>query len=181
MPRVHAAGSFAPSWILHDKVREVFESRLRLARHPLGLPENTGYAGGVGTRPGFPGPGRGEGLPPSLLADAIVNLLRSPMVRRCPAIERRGLRRRFSPIPPDAPDWSRHQGLQRPSTVVPTGRRRKALLAEIPSGRRSPSHWKDRRHPARRIVPRTTPTGLEIVAAAELLGQLLLQYRPADQ
>ena len=50
---------FRAQLILHDKVREVFESSLRLARES-GYLKRTGDAGGVGYDQ-HPGPGRGEG------------------------------------------------------------------------------------------------------------------------
>ena len=51
---------FRAQLVLHDKVREVFESSLRLAREPGYLSERARDAGGIG--PGqHPGAGRGEG------------------------------------------------------------------------------------------------------------------------
>ena len=153
---------FRAQLILHDKVREVFEGSLRLARES-GYLKRRGMRLALDTTHIF---GRGAVKDTwNLLSDGIVKLMRA-----LSAVERTGLKewaasrgyRRYtgSSIKGDASiDWSDH-------------RARETLLLEIVSDA-------DRLlELARRVqdkLPKECDERGDIVAAAELLGRLLLQ------
>ena len=153
---------FRAQLVLHDKVREVFESSLRLAREP-------GYLKGRGMRVALDPTnilGRGAVKDTcNLLADGIVKLLRAPAaVEQAPVREwaqARGYERYLgSSVKGEAAiDWSGRQA-------------RTALLARIVAGA---DRLLELSRQAQGELREESAERQRIVAAAELLGQLLLQ------
>ena len=153
---------FRAQLVLHDKVREVFESSLRLAREP-------GYLKGRGMRVALDTTnilGRGAVKDTcNLLADGIVKLLRAlAAVEQAPVREwaqARGYERYLgSSVKGEAAiDWSDRQA-------------RTALLAGIVAGA---DRLLELSRQAQGELREESTERQRIVAAAELLGQLLLQ------
>ena len=153
---------FRAQLILHDKVREVFESSLRLARE-------SGCLKGRGMRVALDTTnilGRGAVRDTyNLLADGIVKLLRAlAAVEQAPVSElaqARGYERYLgSSVKGEATiDWSDRQA-------------RAALLAGIVA---DADRLLELSRQAQRELPEDSDERQRIVAAAELLGQLLLQ------
>ena len=151
---------FRAQLVLHGKVREVFESSLRLAREP-------GYLKGRGMRVALdPANILGRGAVKdtcNLLADGIVKLLRA-VVEQAPVREwaqARGYERYLgSSVKGGAAiDWSGRQA-------------RTALLAGIVAGA---DRLLELSRQAQGELREESAERQRIVAAAELLGQLLLQ------
>ena len=153
---------FRAQLVLHDKVREVFESSLRLARE-------SGCLKGRGMRVALDPTnilGRGAVKDTcNLLADGIVKLLRAPaVVEQAPVREwaqARGYERYLgSSVKGEAAiDWSGRQA-------------RTALLARIVAGA---DRLLELSRQAQGELREESAERQRIVAAAELLGQLLLQ------
>ena len=153
---------FRAQLVLHDKVREVFESSLRLAREP-------GYLKGRGMRVALDPTnilGRGAVKDTcNLLADGIVKLLRAlAAVEQAPVREwaqARGYERYLdSSVKGEAAiDWSGRQA-------------RTALLAGIVA---DADRLVELSRQAQGELREESAERQRIVAAAELLGQLLLQ------
>ena len=153
---------FRAQLVLHGKVREVFESSLRLAREP-------GYLKGRGMRVALdPANILGRGAVKdtcNLLADGIVKLLRAPAaVEQAPVREwaqARGYERYLgSSVKGEAAiDWSDRQA-------------RTALLAGIVA---DADRLLELSRQAQGELREESAERQRIVAAAELLGQLLLQ------
>ena len=153
---------FRAQLVLHGKVREVFESSLRLAREP-------GYLKGRGMRVALDPTnilGRGAVKDTcNLLADGIVKLLRAPAaVEQAPVREwaqARGYERYLdsSVMGEAAIDWSGRQA-------------RTALLAGIVA---DADRLLELSRQAQGELREESAERQRIVAAAELLGQLLLQ------
>ena len=152
----------APELILHGKVREVFESSLRLARE-------SGYLKGRGMRVALDTTnilGRGAVKDTyNLLADGIVKLLRA-----LAAVEKSSVK-----------EWAKARGYERYLGSSVKGesaidwsdkRARQALLAEIV---RDADRLLELSRQAQRELGEDSAERQQIVAAAELLGQLLLQ------
>ena len=153
---------FRAQLILHDKVRAVFESSLRLARE-------SGYLKKRGMRVALDTTnilGRGAVRDTcNLLADGIVKLLRA-----LAAVEGS-----------DVKGWAKAQGYERylgPSIKGESAidwsdkRARAGLLATIVA---DADRLLEAARQARGVLPEGSPERQGIVAAAELLGQLLLQ------
>ena len=153
---------FRAQLILHDKVREVFESSLRLARE-------SGYLKKRGRRVALDTTnilGRGAVRDTcNLLADGIVKLLRA-----LAAVERSNVK-----------GWAEAQGYERylgssikgESAIDWSDRKaRTALLGEIVA---DADRLLEMARQAQGALPEGSPERQGIVAAAELLGQLLLQ------
>ena len=160
---------FRAQLILHDKVREVFESSLRLARES-GYLKCIRIDGGCGWRwflpnDQHPGPGRGEGhLQPVGRRDRQTAAGAGPV---------EGNQR--------AGEWAKIQGYHRylgssikgEAAIDWSDRRaRKALLAEIVA---DADRLLELSRQAQGELPEDSAERQGIVAAAELLGQLLLQ------
>ena len=153
---------FRAQLILHGKVREVFESSLRLARE-------SGYLKGRGMRVALDTTnilGRGAVKDTcNLLADGIVKLLRA-----LAAVEKSSVK-----------EWAKARGYERYLGSSVKGesaidwsdkRARQALLAEIV---RDADRLLELSRQAQRELGEDSAERQQIVAAAELLGQLLLQ------
>ena len=156
---------FRAQLILHGKVREVFESSLRLARE-------SGYLKGRGMRVALDTTnilGRGAVKDTcNLLADGIVKLLRA-----LAAVEKSSVR-----------EWVKARGYERYLGSSVKGesaidwsdkRARQALLAEIV---RDADRLLELSRQAQGELGEDSAERQQIVAAAELLGQLLLQSLP---
>ena len=153
---------FRAQLILHDKVRAVFESSLRLARES-GYLKKAWHAGGAG-HDEYPGAGRREGhLQPAGGRDRQAaagagsggevhreEMGRVPGVRAVPGIQHQG---------ESAIDWSDR-------------RERRRLLATIAA---DADRLLEAARQAQEALAEGSPERQGIVAAAELLGQLLLQ------
>ena len=153
---------FRAQLVLHGKVREVFESSLRLAREP-------GYLKGRGMRVALDPTnilGRGAVKDTcNLLADGIVKLLRAPA-----AVEQAPVR-----------EWAQARGYERYLGSSVKGeaaidwsdkRARAALLARIVA---DADRLLELSRQAQGELREESAERQRIVAAAELLGQLLLQ------
>ena len=153
---------FRPQLILHDKVREVFESSLRLARE-------SGCLKGRGMRVALDTtniPGRGAVRDTyNLLADGIVKLLRA-------LAQLKGI---------NVGRWAKSQGYHRYLGSSMKGkaaidwsdrRARAALLAGIVA---DADRLLELSRQAQGELPKDSDERQQIVAAAELLGQSLLQ------
>ena len=156
---------FRAQLILHERVREVFESSLRLARE-------SGYLKGRGMRVALDTTnilGRGAVKDTyNLLADGIVKLLRA-------LAQLKGI---------NVGEWAKIQGYNRYHRYLGSSikgeaaidwsdrRARKALLAEIVA---DADRLLELSRQAQGELPEDSAERQGIVAAAELLGQLLLQ------
>ena len=156
---------FRAQLILHDRVREVFESSLRLARE-------SGYLKGRGMRVALDTTNiLGQGAVKdtyNLLADGMVKLMRA-----LASVEQSGVK-----------EWAKARGYEGYLGSSVKGeaaidwsdkRARQALLAGIV---RDADRLLELARQAQGELPEDSAERQQIVAAAELLGQLLLQSLP---
>ena len=148
--------------ILHDKVREVFDSSLRLARES-GVPEKAEHEGGAG-HDQHPGPGRGEGH------------LQSVGRRGRQAVGGAG-----GSGEGQSQEWAKARGYERYLASSIKGeaaidwsdkRARKALLAGIVA---DADRLLELARLAQGELPEDSAQRQSVVDASDLLGQLLLQ------